>query len=502
MATVCVFLWLIARFWHPVYGFTAFFQLDASNDEVKMEAFKALPVYVYRDTGGYDGLYYAQLALDPTLRDSALPGAMDNAPYRARRILPSTLAWLAGGGRARNVIAAYSVINIVAWLALALLLWRTLPVVGGRSLLAWFGILFSAGALCSVRLALTDLVAGLLLTAAIAAAEAERKKSALGFLAGAALARETALLSVAGLIKPPWGSWKNLARVVLAAAPLFLWLVYVRRQLGPADQGWGNLTWPVTGVIMKWKEVLAAFGRTNDLLLVVSTLLALIALCIQALYLAKSPHLADRWWRTGAAYVGLLLCLGTAVWEGFPGAATRVLLPLTISFNIVATRARAALAWLLLGNLGVVAGVLALRDVPTDSHEIAAARAGESAAIARVDEGWFDREQTRRHVWYWSQQRGQLTLETWPKTIAPLRLQFGLRSLVARTVTLRVDGREIWHAEVNTTRTDHTVDLIVTGGKARLEFSTNSPAIAEGSQANARALGFALYDLRVGVRKD
>ena len=32
---------------------------------------------MHRDNGGYDGLYYAQIALDPTLQDSELPRAMD-----------------------------------------------------------------------------------------------------------------------------------------------------------------------------------------------------------------------------------------------------------------------------------------------------------------------------------------------------------------------------------------------------------------------------------------
>src|SRR5471032_708316 len=85
---VLVFLVFVARFWHPVWGFTAFLQLDASNDEVKIAAFKTLPVYVYRQTGGYDGLYYAQVAYHPTLRAPELAGALDNFGYRTRRILP------------------------------------------------------------------------------------------------------------------------------------------------------------------------------------------------------------------------------------------------------------------------------------------------------------------------------------------------------------------------------------------------------------------------------
>ena len=68
LLAVALLLGLVARFWHPVYGLTALIQLDASNDEVKISAFRAQPVYVHRDTGGYDGLYYAQIAYDPILR--------------------------------------------------------------------------------------------------------------------------------------------------------------------------------------------------------------------------------------------------------------------------------------------------------------------------------------------------------------------------------------------------------------------------------------------------
>jgi hypothetical protein len=501
LATVCVFVALIARFWHPVYGFTAFFQLDATNDDVKLEAFRELPVYVYRDTGGYDGLYYAQLALDPTLRDPGIPRAMDNASYRARRILPPAIAWLMGAGSARHVITAHSVLNPIAWLLLALVLWRILAVNDWRGWLAWSGVLFSAGALCSVRLALTDLTAALLMTIAIVAAERERKRTALASVAIAALARETSLLSVAGLIKPPWISLKNAARVALTILPLVLWLAYVRWRLGPADQGWGNLTWPMVGLGRKWIEVTTAFRHIDDVWVPASTLLALVALCTQAIYFIVAPDVNARWWRVGAAYVVLLACLGTAVWEGFPGAATRVLLPLTVAFNVCAYRSRAALAWLLIGNLGVVAGVIALRDVPSDSHELAAVRRGETAAIARIGTGWFDREQTPRHVWHWAGQQGKVTLETWPKTETAVIVAFGLRGLGSRTVVVRQDGRELWHGEVGSTRSEHQVSFTVHGGTATLEFSTDSPPVPESREPGARPLAFALYDLRLVVPK-
>lgn len=497
--TVLVFLGLVARFWNPVYGFTAFFQLDASNDHLKLDAFHRYPVYVYRDTGGYDGLYYAQIALDPSLRNPQLPRAMDNLGYRARRILPPALAWLLGAGRPLAVITAYSVLNVIVWLALAALLWRVLAVADFRGWLAWAGVLFSAGALFSVRLALTDLTGAALAAAAIAAAERQRKRSALTLLAAAGLARETSLTAVMGLVKPPWVSFKNTVRVILACLPLALWLAYIRYQVGPTDEGWSNLTWPVLGLVGKWDAAVHAALHWPDQTLAWTTLLALAGLTVQAAYILIRPQPGDRWWRVGAGSVVLMLCLGTAVWEGFPGAATRVLLPLTIAFNVLACRRRAALAWLLAGNLTVFSGLLALRDVPSDPHELAAARSGATACIARVGGGWYGREQDPRHVWVWARQHGTINLKAWPQTTARVQLRFGLRAISPREVDVRLDGREVWHGEVGTSLSRETVEVAVPGGRAQLRFSTASPPRRESTAANARELGFALYDLRLRV---
>ena len=256
LVTVALFLALVARFWHPVYGLTVFYQLDAPNDDLKITAFRELPVYVHRDTGGYDGLYYAQIAHDPTLRDRELPRAMDNFAYRARRILPPVLAWALGLGNPAWIIHTYALLNVAAWLALAVILWRLLDVSDLRGWLAWAGVLFSAGALSSVRLALTDLTALTLIAAALLAAERSRGRIAVAALGLAGLARETSLLAAAGLVEAPWFSRKNTLRLVLAAAPLALWLGYVLWRVGPADAGWANFTWPGVGLVEKWQACL------------------------------------------------------------------------------------------------------------------------------------------------------------------------------------------------------------------------------------------------------
>jgi hypothetical protein len=493
-----LFAVLVGRFWHPVYGFTAFFQLDAPNEDLKISAFRELPVFVHRGTGGYDGLYYAQIAHDPSLRDPELPRAMDNYAYRARRILPPALAWLLGAGQPAWIIHTYSLINVAAWIGLAWLVWRILAVRDVRSWLAWAGVLFSAGALSSVRLALTDLTALALMAAAFLAVESSRNRLAGGYLALAALARETSVPALFGLCEAPWFSRKNVIRVVVAIVPLAAWLTYVRWRIGPADAGWANFTWPGSGLVEKWGAVVDALSTVGDKPLAWTTLLATLAISTQAAFMVLKPRWGDRWWRLGAVYTVMMLFLGTAVWEGFPGAATRVLLPLNLAFNVLACRTRASAAWLLVGNLTVFAGLLAMRDVPHDANELVAQRLGDRTGIVRFEKDWFGREETRRHTWLWSRRQGTLTLEMLPPSQKPVRVEFGLRSLVPRKVTLRVNGRDIWQSDVRETISRHNVTVPVTAGAlAKLEFFTDTPGIPESTGPGARELAFALYDLRL-----
>ena len=497
---VALFLTLVAQFWHPVYGLTALIQLDAPNDDLKISTFRANPVYVHRDTGGYDGLYYAQIAYDPTLRSTELPRAMDNFSYRARRILPSAVAWVFSAGQPAAIVHVYSFLNVVTWLFVAALLWRLLRVTDVRGWLAWAGVLFSAGALSSVRLALTDLPMLALLSLAVIAAERARPRTAIAWLASAALARETALLGASGLITRPWISVKNARTCTFVVAPLFGWLAYIRWRLGPADSGWANFTLPLAGYAEKIATTIVDLYYLDDALLAWTTFLAVVGLTVQAVFIASRwCQFNDAWWRIGAAYTALMAMIGTAVWEGYPGACTRVLLPLSLAFNLLAHRTRAAFAWLILGNLGVGAGFLVLRDFPVNTHELFAGRSGGAATVIQIGTGWFGAEHARKHVWSWSSGRSQLALRTWADAPVQAQLDFGLRSLTPRTVFLRSPERELWRGQVGEKTTRFSIPLRLEPGDTRLEFSTDSPSTRESPKADARALAFALYDPRLSV---
>lgn len=497
LTIVAVFLSLVARFWNPVYGFTSFVQLDSSNDNLKIAAFREHPVYVHRDTGGYDGLYYAQIAYDPLLTSAELAPAIDSLPYRARRILPSALAWTLAAGNPAAIVHVYSLLNVAAWLGLAVILWRLLAVDSARSWLAWAGVLFSAGALCSVRLALTDLVALTVLAAALLAAERERRGWALGALAAAGLARETSLVALAGLVERPWWSWRNLGRAVLAVAPLAAWMLYVNWRVGTTPDGLYNFSWPGSGFVWKWQSLIGAWRHEPERLLVWTTVLATLGLTAQAAFILLHRQPGDRWWRVGLGYTAMLLFLGQPVWDGFPGAATRVLLPLNLAFNVLARRTRASLGWLLAGNLTVFAGLLALGSVPHDHRELAEVRSGGTACVARLDQGWYGVESSWRHTWAWSDATSRMELVTWGQRDQPVMFEFFLSSLTPRTLTIRDDHEELWHGAVGPKKMKITLNSRLISGHGRLEFSSPEPAVAESPEHGGRALAFALYDARL-----
>ena len=55
-----------------------------------------VPRRVYVDSMGYDGQFYAQLAVDPLLQSPGIENALDAPAYRARRILLSWTAYVFG----------------------------------------------------------------------------------------------------------------------------------------------------------------------------------------------------------------------------------------------------------------------------------------------------------------------------------------------------------------------------------------------------------------------
>jgi hypothetical protein len=505
VVAVGCFAILAGRFWHPYYGFTKFLQFEQTvpgRAPVVREA-TAAPIFRYPPEHVYDGAMYVQLAFHPLLDSPELKPAIDNLSYRARRMLGGTLAWLAAGGRADRIAHTYAALNVVVWLVFAVVLWRLLPVTDARAFVAWAALLFSSGALFSVRLALTDLLSVTLLALALLLVERGRLRAGLAALATGSLARETVLLGVVGWWRGPWlapRSWlRNALWSIAVAVPLGLWLIYVRSKSGEAEPGLGNFTLPVAGFLTKWSESVANLGRHPEFRwLMITTLLAVAGLTAQAVYIATRRQTDDPWWRIGIVSVALMLLLGQAVWEGHPGAATRVLLPLSLAFTVLAVRQRASLAWLVLGALPVCSGVTALWNVPHDATEIGAGRHEHGAYLVRLGDGWYGPERQGRNTWAWTANRGALDVESQHTVDTTNRLRVGVRAMTDRRVEIRQGDVVLWSGMAG--KTLQTVDVAgvrLAGGRATLEFSSAAPPERESASADARGLGFAVYNVRL-----
>jgi hypothetical protein len=291
----------------------------------------------------------------------------------------------------------------------------------------------------------------------------------------------------------------NSARSVAVLVPLLAWVAYIRWKVGPADQGFGNFTWPVIGWIEKWSDTLADYARQPDFRwLNTTTLLATVALTAQAAYFLFHRRRDNPWWRVGMSGVAMMALLGTAVWEGHPGAATRVLLPMGMAFALFAVRERAGTGWLLAGGLSVFSGVQALWHVPHDPMELAAGRFGAGSYIVRIDTGWYGTERHRGSAWAWCASEGRLAIETSPHTTGPLRVRLRVRAFAPREIELRDDRTVLWRGTVGTRL--EWIEINATQrepGRLFVDFRSEAPPVREGDGPDARPLGFAVYDVEV-----
>ncbi len=499
-ALILFFLWLAGRHWHPHYGFTRLLQMDAAALATATPVLRDAPIYTYRDAGGYDGHYYGQLASDPTLSDPQLGGGMDNYSYRARRILGSALAHLLAGGDRIESVRLYAALNLAVWLALAAVLWRLLPPGDWRATAAWAAVLFTVGTLHAVRCALPDLPALLGVALGLCAVERGRWVAAGLAFALAALARETSLLAAAlaaaHLVRQRQPR-AALTLGALASLPVAAWLLFIRLRLGQGGGGWDNFTLPLTGWLGRWSECFANLRAEPDRLLAIATLLGLVALTVQAACLLLKRTPANIWWWVGAGYAAFMFTLNRGVWEGLPGAAPRVVLPLTLAFAVLAARQRMGWLWLAGGSLGVLGGVLTLWAVPAEPHELAAGRAADCSYVVHTADGFHPTERHRSRAWAWCATEGSLVIHTWPAGDGARDLILYTAGITDRPLEVRQDGRLLWRGALGAKPGAVPLHGVVfRQGRARLDLRSPAAPLRETARS-ARELGLALYGLEM-----
>lgn len=326
-------------------------------DATRLPQAQSLPLAVV-DGSGYDGQFYAQIAVVPDVTSPALKTALDEPAYRSRRILLPLLAHALGLGEPWWVLQVYALLNLAAWLALAWLWWRQLDAPEARGTWVWLACLLSLGALDSVRFALTDLPMVLALVLAVSALQRRRYGlAAAGFLA-AGFIRETAVLAFQPLGPVDTAqnrrvAWLKTAYCVLPIALWCGWLIYRLPNSGHGEEG--NFDWPGLALSRHLRTCIMELCHGNFDSRYSFGLFGAVGLGYQSVYLLGHGRESDAWSRIGFSFAFLFWFLGDYVWHGY-WAAARACLPMTFAFNYRLLKERRFTLRFATGNLFALHG--------------------------------------------------------------------------------------------------------------------------------------------------
>jgi hypothetical protein len=340
-------------------GFTSLIYFGSAFDSRALDEARQAP-HPLIGQDGYDGQFYAQLALDPTLRNPRLATALDNPRYRSVRILLPALSHALGLGRPAWILNAYALANLLFY---ALLLFSFVRFFEPRSVghfLCIAAAAWSTGALVSIERALTDLPAACL---AFLAAGMAASGWALPIFAAAVLCREATIVSGLSVIWPRALTKKELATAALGAnvviLPLAAWTGYVECVFhGRGTIVPGSLGFPLVGVAEYVRSAAAAvLSAPNRLTLF--NLLSVLSLLVQIVYLCARPQVGSAFWRMGIGCTALFFFFGQPMFDE-QLAYCRAALPLTLAFNalLIERDEKRFFPWWIAGNAGLAWGAI------------------------------------------------------------------------------------------------------------------------------------------------
>ena len=358
-------------------GFIDLIHFGQLQAEKQLDAVKRLDPDEY-SIHGYDGQYYAQLAVDPALLDDDVIIASDGA-YRARRVGLSLLSYIIGhvasrvigsdrghdmsATNAQLVLQVYALINFAFWFLLLWILYRTIGLSTLKQFLLAFAILWTSGTLASLSRALLDLPSAVLVL--IAGILATKTYIGATIFSYAVVIKETALLSILSLFRPE-NRELNIRQIIIilgiVTLPLILWVLYVRYQ----TLSWGSSANNSFGYpfLTLYQKYLISFSNMNadfesaklgTRLRLLWEILGPMSLTIQSLYLILKPRFDSAYWRMGIGYVVLFCIITMPLWvEQY--AYARILLLLTICFNLLVyyhEQGKRFFIWYVTGNIGL-----------------------------------------------------------------------------------------------------------------------------------------------------
>lgn len=363
LATIVVWGIVLAFHFSPGTGFTSLIRFGEKCTLPRIPELAGVFYYVKPNHEGYDGQFYAQVAVKPVPGDQALQAALDLPLYRMRRILMCWVAWLVGFGSPWWVLQIYALINPLCWFAFAALMLRWFREESWKGFAGWLACVWSMGACESIRAALPDLPAVFLMVLALTFVEVGLGWSGSVLLALAGMTRETIVLSAA-MFRPPRLDVHNILRAaslcVVTVLPIVLWSVYLMAVLPGGKSGLHNFNYPFLAMGQSFIHALQNIYAGNfDAGRYYGHVLACVALLVQFVCILLWWDLKDRWWWIGLAYALLFPILSGYVWDGY-WAVCRSVLPMTLAFNVLWMKRRERWSLLCVGNLPVLHGLFRL----------------------------------------------------------------------------------------------------------------------------------------------
>jgi hypothetical protein len=492
-------------------------EIGAENHARLIPELKAADHYEHPGSAGYDAQSYAQIAMHPRLADPALRAAVDDLSYRARRPLFEWTAWVLGGGDPERALNVFAFQNVACWLILALVLLRWLPPVSWGNVLRWACVLFSFGLIFSVRRALLDGPSLLLVAGSMALIESGRPWPGAVLMGIGGLGKETSLLCATAFGPPAssrardWAPW--LGRISLVVLPLVAWALCLRMWVGAGGApGLNNFSGIFEGLCDKVVGTVSSLAAQGFSLASDAGLDALVlaGLLAQFAFFAFRIRWREAWWRVGASYAVLMAFLGDAVWEDHPSAAARVLLPMTLAFNVLVPRGAWWPVLLVAGNLGVVGsadllrppsrvaqgyvveGPRELRLNPADGTEV------EASYGAR---NWWWPEGEGRDYWRWSRGECSVVIRNPQPFPVVADIDFHLATVDARGATVTIGGRVAWRGALKPATDNRAAvpGVVLPPGGTVLVFGSDHPAVPAGP-GDRRLLMYSVRDLRIVLR--
>ena len=188
------------------------------------------------------------------------------------------------------------------------------------------------------------------------------------------------------------------------------------------------------------------------------------------------------------------------MWEGFPGASTRVLLPMTLAFNICVPRGRKWLAVLIAGNLTVVASYREFSPPSRDFMVVSGARAVLRTVRVEPISGWSGNESNLGDRWRWCAGDGVLRIRNDSGGALTLALQGAIASAHDQRRVKAVARDDMrWSAELSAEKTvEFRFGVVAPPGETLLHFTSDQPGHKIGT--DPRALAFKITNLEVVVK--